>query len=121
MSHIYEKLDENQKLISCPHKDTDGSITGHIVFGVPQYFDENPEERIRLGWVKHILKSRQEVEYDPQTQYLVKSIRQIDEHTVEDEYHVMEKSEEMLWLEELLTVANDSIDVNLIWNGGDPT
>ena len=44
----YEKL-ENGKMKHCPVNDYDGSVTGHIVFGVAAWFDENPEERKRLG------------------------------------------------------------------------
>lgn len=98
----YEKLDENYNLVVCPPKDTDGSITGHIVFGVKQWFDENPEERKRLGWIKHIRHDRSEVEYDSQTQILIPSTRAIDDWTVEDVYHVINKSEEMMRLEEML-------------------
>ena len=98
----YEKLDENYNLVECPMQDTDGSVTGHIVFGVKQWFDENPEERKRLGWIKHIRHDRSEVEHDPQTQILIPSIRAIDDWTVEDVYHVINKSEEMMRLEETL-------------------
>ena len=97
----YEKLDENGKIKYAPTNDFDGSVTGHIVFGVEAWFNENPEERKRLGWVKHIHHETKDIEYNKRTQYLVKSIRQIDEWTVEDEYHIMDKSEEMMRLEEL--------------------
>ena len=98
----YQKLDETTgKIKSAPVNDYDGSVTGHIVFGVTAWFDENPEERKRLGWVKHILHETKDIEYNKRTQYLVQSIKQIDEYTVEDEYHVMDKSEEMMRLEEL--------------------
>ena len=104
---IYEKLDENGKIKSCPVNDPSGKVTGHIVFGVKAWFDENPEERKRLGWIKKILHSPKEIEYNRRTQYLVKSNRQIDEWTVEEEYHVMDKSEEMMRLQELM--AEDTI------------
>jgi len=97
----YEKLDENNKIKFCPMNDYDGKITGHIVFGVKAWFDENPEERKRLGWVKHIYHDMKEIEYNKRTQYLQKSIKQIDEYTVEDVWHVMDKSEEMMRLNEL--------------------
>lgn len=97
----YEKLDENGKIKYAPTNDYDGSVTGHIVFGVSTWFDEHPEERIRLGWTKHIHKETKDIEYNRRTQYLVKSILQIDEYTVEDEYHVMDLSEEMMRLREL--------------------
>lgn len=102
VNYIYEKLDENMKTQICPSCDFDGSITGHIVIGVKQWFDENPEERKRLGWIKHIYKDTKDIEYDKQTQYLVKSVKQIDEYTVEDEYHVMDKSEAQMQLEEMI-------------------
>lgn len=102
MSWTYEKLDENLNLVDCPMKDTDGSVTGHIVFGVKAWFDEHPEERKRLGWIKHIRHDRSEIDYDPQTQILISSTRAIDEYTVEDVYHVINKSEEMMRLEEML-------------------
>lgn len=97
----YEKLDENGKVKYAPMNDYDGKITGHIVFGVAAWFDENPEERKRLGWVKHIHHKTKDIEYNKRTQYLVHSIKRIDEYTIEDEYHIMDKSEEMMRLEEL--------------------
>ena len=98
----YQKLDtETGKIKYAPNNDYDGSVTGHIVFGVPAWFDENPEERKRLGWIKHIQHDTKDIEYNKRTQYLVQSVKQIDEYTVEDEYHVMDKSEEMMRLEEL--------------------
>lgn len=97
----YEKLDENGKIKYCPINDYDGKITGHIVFGVKAWFDENPEERKRLGWVKHIHHDTKNIEYNKRTQYLKRGTKQIDEYTVEDVYHVMDKSEEMMRLEEL--------------------
>ena len=90
-----------QKIKYAPINDFDGSVTGHIVYGVQTWFDENPEERKRLGWVKHIQHETKDIEYNKRTQYLVRSIKQIDEYTVEDEYHVMDKSEEMMRLKEL--------------------
>lgn len=97
----YEKLDENGKLKYAPMNDYDGKITGHIVFGVRAWFDEHPAERIALGWVKHITHETKDIEYDRATQYLVKQVKTVDAHTVEDEYHVMNKSEEQMRLEEL--------------------
>ena len=98
----YEKLDpETGKIEYQPLNDYDGKITGHIVFGVKQWFDENPDERIRLGWVKHIHHPTKDIEYNHQTQYLINTTRVIDEWTVEDVWLVMDKSEEMMRLEEL--------------------
>ena len=96
----YEKLEDN-KIKYCPMNDYDGKVTGHIVFGVKAWFDENPEERKRLGWIKHIHHETKDIEYNRRTQYLKRSTKQIDEYTVEDEWHIMDKSEEMMRLEEL--------------------
>lgn len=101
----YEKLDEDFKVKHCPMNDYDGSITGLkgcAVLGVKQWFDENPEERIRLGWIKHIEHSPKDIEYNKGSQYLVKGIREIDPFTVEDVYNIFDKSEEQMALEELL-------------------
>lgn len=98
----YERLDENGKLKTAPTCDFDGSVTGQIVIGVKAYFDENPEERKRLGWTKHIIHRPKDfdIEYDPATQYLSKTVKQVDEWTVEDEYIVLDKSEERMRIEE---------------------
>ena len=48
------KLDEKGEIKYLPGADMDGSITGHVVFGLKAWMDENPEERKRLGWIKHI-------------------------------------------------------------------
>lgn len=111
MYYTYEKLDENYNLktVSEFTNDTDGSITGHIVMGVKQWFDENPEERKRLGWIKHIHPDENEIEYNRQSQYVIISEREIDPYTVEDVYHVVDKSEEQMLLEEMLECA--------MWNG----
>lgn len=95
----YEKLQEDGKIrtISNNSNDFDGSITGHIVFGVKAWFNENPEERLRLGWTKHIHHNPDKwVSYNKQTQYLVKALKVIDEFTIEDDYHVMDKTEDMM-------------------------
>ena len=100
--YSYEKIGEDFETKYCPMNDHDGSITGHIVMNVPAWFDEHPAERKKLGWVKRIHHKKSEIDYDPQTQYLVKSEKWLDKYTVEDVYHVLEKSEEMMLLEELL-------------------
>lgn len=97
----YERLDENGKVKRAPVNDHDGSVTGHIVFGVKEWFDENPEERIRRGWIKHIHHDTRDIEYDKSSQYLVRQIVSVDEYTVEDRYHVLDKSEEMMRIQEL--------------------
>lgn len=103
LTWTYDKLSEDGKIETVgPNKnDFDGKITGKIIFGVKEYFDENPAERIRLGWTKHIHHKAKDIEYDHQTQYLVRSIKTIDAYTVEDEWKVMDKSAEMMRLQEL--------------------
>ena len=108
-NYYYEKY-EDGKTTSCPIDDKDGKITGKCILNVIAYFDENPELRKALGWIKHITHDpEKEMEYDKQTQFLAKSIKQVDEWTVEDEYHALPKSEELLAFEELLAVANGGI------------
>lgn len=106
----YEKYDEDFKTHWCPINDNDGSITGHIVIGVKQWFDENPEERKRLGWIKHISYDKPQdagIEYDPQTQYVIVTKEMPDEYTMVDVFHVMDKSEEQMLFEEMLEVAQN--------------
>ena len=109
MGWRYEKLDENGKLKHLPMNDFDGKITGKIVFGLKEWMDENPEERKRLGWIKHIWYGGKEIKrrwpYDEHTQWLKRVDKRIDEWTIEDDYHVMEKSEDMMLLQELLPVV----------------
>lgn len=104
MRNRYIKV-EDGKIRQCPMNDFDGSITGKIVYNVSAYFDEHPEEARRLGWVKHIKREPKEVkrivDWDPRSQYVITTLKWIDEWTVEDEYHVMNKSEEMMLREEL--------------------
>lgn len=117
----YEKLNpETGKVEQVKFNDFDGKITGRIVFNVKAWFDENPEERKRLGWVKHIEKSTKDIEYNKQTQYLVRGIKQIDEWTVEDEWHIMDKSEEMMRLEELTNHSYWMDDAVIEWGGITP-
>lgn len=95
----YEKLQEDGKIktIAGNHNDFDGKITGHIVFGVKEWFDENPEERIRLGWTKHIKHNVDKwVQYNKQTQYLLKHVKIIDQYTIEDVYEVLDKTEDIM-------------------------
>ena len=110
MGRYYEKMNEEMKVERCPRDDKDGKITGHIILGVQEWFDENPEERIRLGWTKHITWDDKEIKekwpHNHQTQYLVRVLKQIDEYTVEDDYRVMDKSEEQLLFEEMLSVSS---------------
>lgn len=93
----YEKLQDDGKIKTAPRNDYDGSITGHCVFGVKQWFDEHPDEARRLGWVKHIKHNVDKyVTYNKQTQYIMISHKYIDNFTYEDEYHVFDKTEEMM-------------------------
>lgn len=108
MSWQYDKLQEDGSIKTIAgdfQNDYDGSITGKIVMNVKAYFDENPDEWKRLGWTKHILHSPKEVDYNKQTQFLVESTKQVDEYTIEDEYLVLDKSEEQCAFEEMLSVA----------------
>lgn len=123
----YEKYDEEkQRMEQVSHfkNDVDGSITGHIVMDVFAWFDENPEERKRLGWIKHIYYDKTEdtgVEFNRQTQFSVITQKEIDEYTVEDVYHVVDKSEEQLLFEQMLSIANGyetSVD-GITFVGGD--
>ena len=98
----YEKLDEHGDMKWLPINDDKGEITGKHIIGLKEYFDENPEEARRLGWIKHITHSPNEVEYNAQTQYLQRYYKQIDDFTIEDEYEVFDKTEEMMLLEEML-------------------
>ena len=107
----YVKLDEHGKRKSPPMNDFDGKATGKIVFGVKNWLDENPEERKRLGWIKCIHHTKKEIreivgDWNPQTQNLIVSQKQIDEYTVEDVYHVMDKSEEQLLFEEMQSISD---------------
>lgn len=110
----YEKLGEDGKTqtIYTYTNDFEGKITGKTVINVKAYFDENPEEARRLGWIKHITHSAKElgIEYDPVTQFIVASPKMIDEWTVEDVLHVMDKSEELMAFEDLYSMASWSED-----------
>ena len=116
--YYYEKMREDGKMKWCPANDFDGSITGHIVFGLKAWFDENPEERKRLGWIKHITQDTKKIEYNRKIQYLAKSVVRVDEWTVKDEYHVMDKTEEIYLLEDLLACTGDG-DLSVFINGGE--
>lgn len=100
----YEKLDEDGNVKHCPTNDAKGEITGKYIIGLKEYFDENPEERKRLGWIKHITHDPyKELEnFNKQSQYLSKTTVQVDEFTVEDVYNILDKSEEQLLLEEIM-------------------
>ena len=101
----YEKL-EDGKVKWLPSNDEKGEITGKFIIGLKEYFNENPEEARRLGWIKHITHSTDIVDYNKQTQYVEKYYVRIDDYTIEDAYEVFDKTEEMLLLEELLESLN---------------
>lgn len=116
----YEKLDENLARQYCPINDLDGKITGRCVLGVKQWFDENPEERKRLGWIKvieHDLKD-QLPDFDRTQQYVVQTTRQIDEYTVEQVYHAMPLSEEMMLFIEMSNALGLTISYGLLEQDG---
>ena len=111
MDWHYERLDAQGKIESVysGRNDIDGKLTGRCVMNVKAWFDENPAERIKRGWTKHITYSGEEIKqkapYNPRTQYLVVSQKQVDDWTVEDEYHVVNKSEEMILFEQQLALV----------------
>ena len=96
----YERL-EDGKIRTAPLNDMNGKITGQCIYGLRAWLDEHPAERKALGYVKHIRHDARDIEFNHQTQYIVTATRQVDEWTIEDELHVMDKSEEMMRLEEL--------------------
>lgn len=117
----YQKIDENGKIKHCPANDLDGKITGQLVFGLKAWFDEHPEERIRLGWTKHINHSTKDINYNRQTQYLSRGVRRIDEWTTEDVWYILDKSEEQMRLEELMNNSSyfyDDGDSDVVFIGG---
>lgn len=99
----YERLKEDGTVesIYINKNDFDGKLTGHIVFGVKEWLDENPEEAKRLGYVKHIHHNTKDIDYNRQSQFLMKEIRFIDEYTYEDIYHIKDKTEAMMRYQEL--------------------
>ena len=112
----YEKLDENGKVKHAPVHDMDGKVTGRIVYNLKAWLDEHPEERKALGWIKHIMPDTKDLPFNRQTQYLRISYRQVDPYTLEDEYEVLDKTEEMLLREEMGDI--DINDDGIIFYGG---
>ena len=114
MQYRYEKLDENYQRKYCPINDYDGSIsgTGHCIIGLKAWFDENPEERKRLGWIKHFYYDDNKEfkadypDYDPAYYYPTCSTVPIDEYTCKDVYHFIPKTDEFLEMEEMLEMMN---------------
>lgn len=97
----YERLNEKGKREWAPPNDADAKITGRHVFGLKFWLDENPEERIRLGYIKHIEHDIKDIEYDRATQYLINAVKRVDDYTVEDNWIIMDMSEEQMRLAEL--------------------
>ena len=114
----YEKLDEKGVVKQAPMNDADGKITGRHIFGLKAWFNENPEERKRLGWIKHITHKTKDIEFDRATHYLMREVKTIDEFTVEDVYRVMPKSEEMMRIDELSNGYIDA-DASYVFVGSD--
>ena len=96
----YERMKADGKIESvyAGMNDYDGKLTGVPgVYGVSFWLDENPERARALGWVKHIHHSIEKtVSYNKQTQYVVKEVKILDPFTVEDVYHVKDKTEAMM-------------------------
>lgn len=125
MTWDYEKLDENGKRITVSNYTIDSKkeYTGRFVFNVKAWFDENPDERIARGWIKHIHWTPEEMKekfpFNEQTQVLLRSVKVIDEYTVEDDFHAIDKSEEMMWLQEMLGVVDPfDTDAQVVTYGG---
>lgn len=108
MYERYVRIKDGERKVA-PFNDTDGSITGHIIIGVRQWFDENPEEAKRLGWTKMIDRTPKEagVEYNPQTQFLMPYDQLQEDGSYIKCYHVADKTEEMMAMEELLEVIDN--------------
>ena len=68
---------------------------------------------------RHIHHDTKNIEYNRGTQYLKRSMKQIDEYTVEDEWHIMDKSEEMMRLEELTRGGIWGDDDGIIFGGAE--
>jgi len=97
---IYERMKADGKIETAwvGQNDYDGKRTGVPgVFGVTFWLDENPEQARALGWIRHIHHSIEKtVNYNKQTQYVEKEVRILDPYTVEDVYHVRDKTEAMM-------------------------
>lgn len=104
--YSYIKLEDGE-IKYLPLSDPNGKIVPgkHIIY-LKEWMDENPEERKRLGWIKQIHQDIKEIEYDKQTQCLQRYATWIDPYTIKDEYIVIDKSEEIMLLEELLDTVN---------------
>ena len=94
---------ENGEIKLLPINDPDGKVVpGKHIINLKEWMDENPEERKKLGWIKQIHRDPKEIVYNKQTQYLQRYSRQIDPYTIQDEYIVVDKAEEMMLLAEMM-------------------
>lgn len=96
--HRYERYVDG-KIEVAPISDIEGEITGHHICGLRAWLDENPEERIALGYIKHYTVV--DPDFDRQTEYITTKTNVIDDYTMEDQIIVHKKSEEMMAQEEL--------------------
>lgn len=110
MYYEYVRMREDGEVERARIDDLQGVITGHRVYNLKAWFDEHPDERKRLGWIKyeHPDAKDEGVEYDPQTQILMRNPVMIDEWTIKDELYVVDKSEEFLLFEEMVNLAWDA-------------
>ena len=121
MNWDYERLDENGKTERVYNFtiDADRKYTGQLVMNVKAWFDEHPDEWVARGWTKHIHYEPKEIKekypFNAQTQILLKGINRVDEHTIEDVFYVLDKSEEMMRLQELLGVVDPYGDSDSVY------
>lgn len=124
MNWSYERLKADGKIetVSVYTIDSKKEYTGKFVFNVRAYFDENPDLWKANGWTKHITWEQKEIDekwpHNKQTQLLMKSTRNVDEHTIEDTFYVVDKSEEMMRLQELMSVVH-GWDDGIVFYGAD--
>lgn len=98
---------ENGEIKLLPINDPNGKVVpGKHIINLKEWMDENPEERKKLGWIKQIHRDPKEIVYNKQTQYLQRYSRQIDPYTIQDEYIVVDKAEEMMLLAEMMETLN---------------
>lgn len=101
IEYEYKRFDEDGDLEYAPSCDYDGKITGKIIYNLHQYFEENPEEYIRLGYTKYILNENYPIDYKG-NQLVLTEYKNIDEHTIKAIYHVIDAPEERILIDQLL-------------------
>lgn len=119
MYYYYAKFGTDLSFRDAPVNDLDGAITGKCILNLKAWFDENPDERMRLGWIKIIKQSENDIVYDKQKQFLIETYKKIDDYTIESTLEVFDKSEEMLMLEDINEGVNyfsNEFDVMRIGN-----